>query len=433
MPPEIKDKSTDLSSLASYAWQEHEAQKTWAATAKKPAEVKPASPSEDHHLLKMAGVGLLGAAVVIGSIRFKSLPSLVEGATKEEGAVARLAEEATELTANRPQTAIEKLTSNCISMSFRSAKRVLNALNIGSNETVLDDVTKLPSDAVRKHVFNRLLSRLDQGGDYVLHGSYALENQLAGGARKAVHDLDILSTNPEIAKGSRSQITRALINDIQRSVNKDTGDGLTFEISSWNALSDRFFPRMRHLNATAKAGGQEVMQVPLDIRVGAKTLLEPENLSLRSSHNGVDYTATIPSMRKEETLAYKLYTYGNRYFGGLSRKPKDLKDIAAIIKDGADQNKVTDALQAWTSRGFSMAPIRPPQDILGPKVVFSADAQSEIAGNFQVVKGFYQGIGSQVEGTPLRPEVSTNPFAQSMRFLKKHWVVFPGELKSSGN
>jgi hypothetical protein len=106
MVAETKDHQVELTALASYAWQERVAQEQ--NLARKPAAVHQASlPESDHRLLKAAGLGVLGAAVVVASLKFKPLSSLIAKATEEEGAVARL----TELISKHPGESVESLIS----------------------------------------------------------------------------------------------------------------------------------------------------------------------------------------------------------------------------------------------------------------------------------------------------------------------------------
>jgi Nucleotidyl transferase AbiEii toxin, Type IV TA system len=334
------------------------------------------------------------------------------------------------LTATREQTFAERATEKTARMSVDTAKLIIKKMRTYDAPKAVD-ATLGPSDEVRRHVFNRFLARVGQGGDYVLHGSYALENQIASGARKAVNDLDLLSTNPKLAEGTTAEISKSLQADLQRLAGKDLGDGLSFKVSvvPERTVNSIVYPRMRHLLATAEADGKEVMSIPLDLRVGAKTILPPEQLSLANRFDGTDYSTAIPTMRKEETLAYKLYTYGNRYFGGVARKPKDLKDIATMIKSGANPDDTAEALQAWTSRGYSMAPLRPVQDILGPKNPLPSTAAEEMSDNFRTLKSFYQGISDKVENVSTGSDVSTNWLSRSAKFMKKHFIVYPVELK----
>jgi hypothetical protein len=366
-----------------------------------------------------------------GTLR-EHLPSITLTAESALESAPKTVQAASELlTATREQTFAEKATEKTFRMSVNAAKTVLKAMRTYDAPKVAEAVEG-PSDEVRRHVFNRFLARVG-GDEYVLHGSYALENQIGANARKAVNDLDLLSTNPKIAEGTAAQISKSLVADLQRSADKDLGDGLTFKITSEpeKKVIANVFPRMRHLVATAESDGKTIMSVPLDVRVGAKTILTPEQLALKNQFNGVDYSTGIPAMRKEETLAYKLYTYGNRYFGGVARKPKDLRDIATLIKSGVNQDDTAEALQAWTSRGYSMAPLRPVPEILGPNHSMSPATTDELNASFLTAKRFYQGISSDVENAPLRSDVSNNWLSQLSRFVKKHSTIYPAELEQA--
>jgi hypothetical protein len=382
--------------------------------------------------LLYASRGKLGNTTEITGALRRFIPEITLTAKDAASAATRSADAAGDLlTASRPQTFAEKATEKTLRMSVQTAKRVLRSLRAyDAAGPAAESATAGPGDEVRRHVFNRFLARVN-GEGYVLHGSYALENQVGAGARKAVKDLDLLSVNPKLAEGSAAQISKSLADDLQRSANKDLGDGLTFTIKNepGRRVLATVFPRMRHLMATAEAGGEHVMDIPLDVRVGGKTILPPEHLPLTNQFNGVEYSTAVDAMRKEETLAYKLYTYGNRYFGGIVRKEKDLKDIATLIQSGVNPNDTAEAMQAWTSRGYGMAPIRPFTEIMGLSYPMSQASIDSATKNFGVAKDFYSGISGAVENAPLRTDVSNSWLARSTRFLKKHAIVYPAELQ----
>ncbi|MBK7841609.1 MAG: hypothetical protein IPJ49_28795 [Candidatus Obscuribacter sp.] len=153
----------------------------------------------------------------------------------------------------------------------------------------------LVSDDVRRSVFNRFLSRLDQDR-YVLHGSYQLEAQQFI-ARKAVKDVDLLALDPALVKGTKAETNAAILEDFKRMLARDKKDGLTFDVAFVDKEPIHYvFPRMRHGVAIARSEGQELMRIPLDLRYGAKTVLPPQQQVLKAA--GKSWRSSTRSGRK---------------------------------------------------------------------------------------------------------------------------------------
>jgi hypothetical protein len=135
----------------------------------------------------------------------------------------------------------------------------------------------------------------------------------------------------------------------------------------------------------------------------------------------------VPIMAPEETFATKLFTYTNRTIGGMDRKPKDLLDMAGMVQKGLDEEKVAQALQAWTQRGYSMGALRHPSEILGNSLERNLGAQTaeQLNTNFQAVQNYYARIAPKVDAAPLFDNVSTTPLARLNRFFQKQFVVYP--------
>ncbi len=327
----------------------------------------------------------------------------------------------------REQTTAEALTAKTAKMTFTTAKEVLKRL--GKYGTPEEEV--VASDEVRRMVFNRFLSRLDQER-YILHGSYGLESQ-GYIVRKAVKDIDLLAVDPNLVKGTRSATSKALVEDLQAMVGKPGKDGLHFEVPPMveEPIHIRtMYPRMRHAVAIAKdtASGEEIMRIPLDIRVGANTILPPTKMTLTTPGKvGEAAQTVVSSMQAEENFAYKLFSYTNRTIGGLTRKPKDLMDMAGMVEKGLDQKKVVEALQAWTKRGYTMGPLRHPSEVLGSQLEANMAGQTaeQLAQNLTTVKNFYLKVAPQVERTSTLPKVLQTPVAQVRRFFEKQFIVYP--------
>jgi len=347
-------------------------------------------------------------------------------AGKTLGALSESIGSVAKTSALRSQTLGEIATEKVARMSFSTADRVLKMLGkAGEGETPV-----AASDDLRRTVFNRFLSRLDQE-KYVLHGSYPLESQQYI-MRKAVKDLDLLSVDQSLIKPTRQATNQALVQDLRAMVGKPAADGLHFEIPELpgEGIGTRFmYPRMRHGTAIAKAAdGSEIMRIPLDIRIGAGTILRPTTLSLSDSARlAANGETLVSTMQAEETFAHKLFSYTNRTIGGLNRKPKDLSDMAGMINKGLDEQKVAEALQAWTRNGYSLGPIRHPGDILGSVLDRNMFGQTtaQLDANFGIVKNYFQRLAPQVESAPLFPHVSLSPAARLSRFMEKQFVVYP--------
>ena len=395
--------------------------------------------NKHHKELEVVGTVAALALLAVGASKLRPLfatgsellPEL--SLTESAGTKAYSLAEDVRALASRPQTLSEKVADLTIRKGFQSVKPLYNAVKKVELEGAISaDEAVVPND-LRKHAFNGLLARL-QGGDYVLHGSYALEDQLGVGARKALKDLDLLSTDATLAQGGRAASTDALLTDLQRRAQTNLGDGLSFSVANDAKFSDRVFPRMRHLVAHVQGEGVNSFSIPLDVRVGAKTILPTETRALTHTIDGVTHTTSVEMMQKEENLAYKLYTYSNRVVGGLLRKSKDLGDMASIIKSGVDESKVTQALQSWTSQGFEMAPLRHPAEFVSAKVFETTrlglgQSLDQVTTNFNTVKNFYAGIAPEVEQVPLRSDVKSNVISSARRFVQKHYVLYPAELK----
>ncbi|MBK9205413.1 MAG: hypothetical protein IPL73_23905 [Candidatus Obscuribacter sp.] len=109
------------------------------------------------------------------------------------------------------------------------------------------------------------------------------------------------------------------------------------------------------------------MRIPLDLRYGAKTVLPPQQQVLKAAANpgAPAQEVVVSSMQPAETLAHKLFSYTNRTIGGIDRKAKDLTDMAQMIHKGVDEDLVVKALEAWTSRGYTLGAMRHPELITG--------------------------------------------------------------------
>lgn len=327
----------------------------------------------------------------------------------------------------REQTTAELVSEKTAQLTFKTAKEVLRRL--GKYGKPEEEV--VASDEVRKMVFNRFLSRLDQER-YILHGSYGLESQ-GYIVRKAVKDIDLLAVDPKIVQGSRTATSNALVKDLQAMVSKPSNDGLTFEVPPMieEPLHIRtMYPRMRHAVAIAKDAetGTEIMRIPLDIRIGANTILPPSKLTLKTPGQiGEAAETVVSSMAPEENFAYKLFSYTNRTIGGQARKPKDLMDMASMVEKGLDEHKVTQALQAWTKRGYNLGPLRHPGEVLGPRLAENMAGQTpeQLVHNLGVVKNFYLKVAPQVEQVSTLPKVLQTPAAQVQRFFAKQFIVYP--------
>lgn len=323
----------------------------------------------------------------------------------------------------RKQTFAEMATEKTVKTGCQTAKAIVSALK-GKE---VGEMPAVVSDDVRRHVFNRFLSRIDQER-YVLHGSYPLEAQ-SFVARKATKDLDLLVLDKSLLKGTKAETNKALIADLRQMAGKDTGDGLTFEIPELTKDPVHLvWPRMRHAMAIAKVGDQELMRVPLDLRIGAGTILPPTKQVLKGAAG--EAPTVFGTMQPEETIAHKLFSYTNRTAGGLERKPKDLSDIASIIKSGVDEEKVTEAMRGFTAKGYTLGAMRHPSQILGKSLTRRPDllvgqTPTQLDENFQLVRNFYERIAPKVVSTPLRDDVSTKLGARLLRFAQKQLTVYP--------
>lgn len=327
----------------------------------------------------------------------------------------------------RQQTIAEMATERTVKLGVSTVKTILQrAGKYGEAEKEV-----ATSDQVRKMVFNRFLSRLDQER-YVLHGSYGLEGQQYI-VRKAVKDIDLLAVDPSLVKSSRQATNTALVEDLRAMVGKPSTDGLKFEIPAMieEPIHIRtMYPRMRHAVAIAKDAetGKEILRIPLDIRVGANTILPPSKLTLTTPGQfGEGAKTVVSAMQPEENFAYKLYTYTNRTFGGQVRKPKDLMDMATMVEKGLDEKKVAEALQAWTKRGYTLGPLRHPSEVLGSTLEQSMAGQTtaQLNHNLSVVKGFYAKVAPKAENVSTIPNVSQNPVSRIRRFFEKQFIVYP--------
>lgn len=204
--------------------------------------------------------------------------------------------------------------------------------------------------------------------------------------------------------------------------------GSTFEVSFVDKeLIHYFFPRMRHGIAIAKSEGQELMRIPLDIRLGAKTVLPPQEQVLRTAvPGGATQETVVSAMRPEETVAYKLFSYTNRTIGGVNRKAKDLTDAGtSILQKGVDEQLVVKALEEWTSRGFTMGAMRHPETIMGlgrlearPELMMG-QTREQLDASYRLVRNYYDRVAPKVANTPLRPEVSNGMFARVGLFFRE--------------
>jgi hypothetical protein len=366
-----------------------------------------------------------GTKVAGGAAERAVLKGAAENAVVVKGAEGALAANP----ALREQTIAEKVSEKTFHFGIDTAKKVLRLM--GRAEEAEAGV--VVSDDVRRSVFNRFLSRLDQDR-YVLHGSYQLESQQYI-ARKAVKDVDLLAIDPALVKGSKVETNAAVLDDFKRMLARDKKDGLTFEVSFVDKeLIHYFFPRMRHGIAIAKSEGQELMRIPLDIRLGAKTVLPPQEQVLRTAvPGGATQETVVSAMRPEETVAYKLFSYTNRTIGGVNRKAKDLTDVASILQKGVDEQLVVKALEEWTSRGFTMGAMRHPETIMGlgrlearPELMMG-QTREQLDASYRLVRNYYDRVAPKVANTPLRPEVSNGMFARVGRFFEKQSVVYPKE------
>jgi hypothetical protein len=149
-------------------------------------------------------------------------------------------------------------------------------------------------------------------------------------------------------------------------------------------------------------------------------------MPLRDSKAGNVSSSSVSAMQPEETFAFKLFTYTNRTFG-FTRKTKDLSDMAAMVNHGLDENKVSQALQAWTTRGYSLGPMRHPTELYGRLLErhMAGQTTEQLDANFGAVRNFYAKVAPTAESQPLRPEVRTNRISQLTRFLEKQYIVYP--------
>ncbi len=330
----------------------------------------------------------------------------------------------------REQTIAEKLTERTFRFSANTANKVLEIM--GKAEKAEPSV--LVSDDVRRSVFNRFLSRLDQDR-YVLHGSYQLEAQQFI-ARKAVKDVDLLALDPALVKGTKAETNAAILEDFKRMLARDKKDGLTFDVAFVDKEPIHYvFPRMRHGVAIARSEGQELMRIPLDLRYGAKTVLPPQQQVLKAAANpgAPAQEVVVSSMQPAETLAHKLFSYTNRTIGGIDRKAKDLTDMAQMIHKGVDEDLVVKALEAWTSRGYTLGAMRHPELITGASRLqakpglLMGHTRDELDQSFNVVRNYYARVAPRVADTPLNPDVSQSILARVGRFFEKQKVVYPKE------
>lgn len=386
-----------------------------------------AANSAAKHLPEMFVTGTKAAGKAAGNAAEQAV---LKGAT-ENAVVARGAEGA--LAANpalREQTIAEKVTERTFRFSANTANKILELM--GKAEKAEPSV--LVSDDVRRSVFNRFLSRLDQDR-YVLHGSYQLEAQQFI-ARKAVKDVDLLALDPSLVKGTKAETNAAILDDFKRMLARDKKDGLTFDVAFVEKEPIHYvFPRMRHGVAIARSEGQELMRIPLDLRYGAKTVLPPQQQVLKAAANpgGPVEEVVVSSMQPAETLAHKLFSYTNRTIGGIDRKAKDLTDMAQMINKGVDEDLVVKALEAWTSRGYTLGAMRHPELITGASRLqakpglLMGHTRDELDQSFNVVRNYYARVAPRVADTPLNPGVSQSILARVGRFFEKQKVVYPKE------
>lgn len=324
------------------------------------------------------------------------------------------------------------VTDGFLNHGSATAKKVLDlVLRRGAKAEAVEG-TALVSDDVRRSVFNRFLSRVD-ADRYVVHGSYPLE--LSGfTVRKATKDLDLLSLDKGLMQGSRAERDAALLADLKRMASKDMGDGLKFDVQMEGRKPLYWvFPRMRHGEAIATENGKELLRIPLDIRVGAGTVLPPQPLTLNATGRIGESVVpgkgiVINAMRPEEAFAHKAVSYSLRSAGGINRKPKDIIDMGSMVAKGLDDDLVTQALRAWPEQGVKLGAMRHPEQILGSRLdnpaLLAGRSRAQLDDSYYLARNYYEKVAPRAVIDPA-PHVSMSVPARFQRFLKSKLLVYP--------
>jgi hypothetical protein len=217
-------------------------------------------------------------------------------------------------------------------------------------------LSSLNPDARKGLVFERFLARAPQPGaesEYALQGSYRLK--LTGDTKRIPDDVDFIRVDPKMSlmQGSRTATTDALHSELKTTFGKDLADGFSFEIPRIITRPAYWmYPAMRQAEVIAKADGQEVMRFTTGVRMQPRTMLPTEQLQVPSIVPGMP-PLQASALAKEEILGRKLFSIQKSLV--VTRGPKDIFDVANLIRNGVDDSKVLGAMQAFYERGFSLS------------------------------------------------------------------------------